>query len=468
MSNTSFASLKLAPAQLQNLDDLGYKAMTDIQAAALPAAMAGEDLIAQAKTGSGKTATFALPLLSKLNPRDFGTQALVLCPTRELATQVATELRRLARYQQNIKVVVLCGGQSIGPQIGSLEHGAHIVVGTPGRIKDHLRKETLSLARVNTLVLDEADRMLEMGFIDDISSIIEHTPRSRQTLLFSATYPDDISALSRRFQRSPREIAVTAFVDDSQLEQQFFICPRNEKLAGLAKLLHRIQPESVIVFCNTKDSTREVCEYLVSGGIDALSLNGDLEQRDRDQVLVQFRQQSCRVLVATDVAARGLDIDGLPAVINFDTPRDVETYVHRIGRTGRAGQPGIAVTLLAENERHRLDAISAYQDRELRFEVLSAVAAPKQALPGAGYATLAIAGGRKDKMRPGDILGALTGEAGIDGKAVGRIDIMDHVAYVAVHADLAGKALNRLANGKIKGRKFKVRKLAGQPRTSRR
>lgn len=468
MSSTSFASLKLAPAQLQNLDDLGYKAMTDIQAAALPAAMAGEDLIAQAKTGSGKTATFALPLLSKLNPRDFGTQALVLCPTRELATQVAAELRRLARYQQNIKVVVLCGGQSIGPQIGSLEHGAHIVVGTPGRIKDHLRKETLSLARVSTLVLDEADRMLEMGFIDDISSIIEHTPQSRQTLLFSATYPDDISALSRRFQTSPREIAVTAFVDDSQLEQQFFICQRSEKLAGLEKLLHRIQPESVIVFCNTKDSTREVCGYLVGCGIDALSLNGDLEQRDRDQVLVQFRQQSCRVLVATDVAARGLDIDGLPAVINFDTPRDVETYVHRIGRTGRAGQPGIAVTLLAENERHRLDAISAYQDRELRFEVLSALAAPKQRLPEAIYATLAIAGGRKDKVRPGDILGALTGEAGIDGKAVGRIDIMDHVAYVAVRGDLAGQALNRLANGKIKGRKFKVRKLQGQPRTLRR
>ncbi len=401
MSTRSFDSLKLAPAQLQNLADLGYREMTDIQAAALPAAMAGEDLIAQAKTGSGKTATFALPLLSKLNPRDFGTQALVLCPTRELAAQVASEMRRLARYQQNIKVVVLCGGQSIGPQIGSLEHGAHIVVGTPGRIKDHLRKETLSLGRVSTLVLDEADRMLEMGFIDDISAIIDHTPQTRQTLLFSATYPDDINALSQRFQKSPREISVTAFVDDSLLEQQFFICQRNEKLSGLEKLLHRIRPDSAIVFCNTKESTREVCERLLESGIDALSLNGDLEQRDRDQVLVQFRQQSCRVLVATDVAARGLDIDGLPAVFNYDTPRDVETYVHRIGRTGRAGQPGLAVTLLAENERHRLDAISAYQGKELAFEVLAAVPTAKQHMPRAAYATLAIAGGRKDKVRPG-------------------------------------------------------------------
>lgn len=463
MSTKAFASLNLAPAQLQNLADLGYHEMTDIQAAALPAAMAGEDLIAKAKTGSGKTATFALPLLGKLNPRDFGTQALVLCPTRELATQVAAEVRRLARHQQNIKVVVLCGGQSIGPQIGSLEHGAHVVVGTPGRIKDHLRKETLSLQRVNTVVLDEADRMLEMGFVDDITAIIDHTPKTRQTLLFSATYPDDIQQLSRRFQRSPQEISVTAFVDNSLLDQQFYICRRNEKVPGLVNLLHSIQPESAIVFCNTKESTREVCERLLESGVEALSLNGDLEQRDRDQVLVQFRQQSCRVLVATDVAARGLDIDGLPAVFNFDTPRDVETYVHRIGRTGRAGQPGLAVTLLAENERHRLDAISDYQGRELAFEVLAAVAPAMGHMPEAVYATLAIAGGRKDKVRPGDILGALTGDAGIDGKAVGRIDIMDHVAYVAVETNIAGQALKRLANGRIKGRKFKVRRLQGQP-----
>jgi ATP-independent RNA helicase DbpA len=464
VNDLAFSTLNLPPAQLGNLDNLGYKQMTDIQAAALPPGLAGKDLIAQAKTGSGKTAAFALPLLTKLNPRDFGTQALILCPTRELASQVAGEVRRLARYQQNIKVVVLCGGQSIGPQIGSLEHGAHIVVGTPGRIKDHLRKQTLSLGRVGTLVLDEADRMLEMGFIDDISTIIKQTPGMRQTLLFSATYPDDIRALSSRFQRSPEQVSVDALVANSQIDQQFYICQRKDKLSGLEKLLGHFRPDSAVVFCSTKESTREVCAQLNRSGIAALVLNGDLEQRDRDQVLVQFRHLSCRVLVATDVAARGLDIDGLSAVINFDMPRDPETYVHRIGRTGRADRNGLALTLFADTERFKLDAIFAYQNRELALEALQTLPNNNGLLPEPAFATLAIAAGRKDKVRPGDILGALTGDGGIAGSAVGKIDVMDFAAYVAIDRKSAGQALNRLANGKIKGRKFKVRKLQGQPR----
>lgn len=464
MTDLAFSTLNLPPAQLDNLDKLGYKQMTDIQAAALPLGLAGKDLIAKAKTGSGKTATFALPLLTKLNPRDFGTQALILCPTRELASQVAGEVRRLARYQQNIKVVVLCGGQSIGPQIGSLEHGAHIVVGTPGRIKDHLRKQTLDLERVGTLVLDEADRMLEMGFIDDISSIIEHTPGTRQTLLFSATYPDDIRALSDRFQRAPEQVSVEALVDNNQIDQRFYICQARDKLAGLEKLLGHFRPESAVVFCNTKEATRTVCAQLNRSGVAALALNGDLEQRDRDQVLVQFRHQSCRVLVATEVAARGLDIVGLTAVINFDVPHDPETYVHRIGRTGRAEQQGLALTLFADTERYKVNAICAYQDRELVFEALQTLPNHHQALPDPAFVTLAIAGGRKDKVRPGDILGALTGDGGIIGSAVGKIDVMDFAAYVAIESNSAGEALNRLANGKIKGRKFKVRKLWGQSR----
>ncbi|MDH3994576.1 MAG: DEAD/DEAH box helicase, partial [Gammaproteobacteria bacterium] len=297
MRNLLFSSLPLPPAQLSNLESLDYREMTAIQAEALPLALAGHDLIAQAKTGSGKTAAFALPLLSKLNPRDFGTQALILCPTRELATQVAAEIRRLARYQQNIKVVTLCGGQSIGPQIGSLAHGAHIVVGTPGRIKDHLRKETLSISRVDTLVLDEADRMLEMGFIEDIETIVEKTPRSRQTLLFSATYPDDIQSLSGRFQTSPQRVSVEALHNDQHIEQQFFICQKNERLNSLVTLLTHFMPDAAVVFCNTKQLTREVCQHLNQAGIHAEALHGDMEQRDRDQVLIQFRQLSCSILV---------------------------------------------------------------------------------------------------------------------------------------------------------------------------
>jgi len=459
MNETSFTTLPLPPAQLKNLEGLGYLEMTAIQAEALPLALAGKDLIAQAKTGSGKTAAFGLSLLCKLNPRDFGTQALILCPTRELATQVAVEIRRLARYQQNIKVVTLCGGQSIGPQIGSLEHGAHIVVGTPGRLKDHLRKKTLDLSRVSTLVLDEADRMLEMGFVDDIEAIIAQTPSGRQTLLFSATYPDDILGLSARFQKSPARISVETLHSEQHLRQQFYICEKNSKLEALVKLLGYYRPEAAVVFCNTKAFVRDVCSYLNQHGVTASALHGDLEQRDRDQVLVQFKHRSCRVLVATDVAARGLDIEDLPAVVNFELPRNPDVYVHRIGRTGRAGKEGLALTLFADTERYKLDSIGDYLQKELEFEAIEALPKRDELMPEPAFATLCIAGGRKQKVRPGDILGALTGEAKEEGKAVGKIDVMDYVAYVAIKFELADKALGRLINGKIKGRKFKVRKL---------
>ncbi|HEY6131034.1 MAG TPA: ATP-dependent RNA helicase DbpA [Halioglobus sp.] len=459
MSHPSFASLALPPAQLINLESLGYLEMTAIQAAALPQALAGRDLIGQAKTGSGKTAAFALPLLTRLNPRDFGTQALVLCPTRELASQVASEIRRLARYQQNIKVVTLCGGQPIGPQIGSLEHGAHVVVGTPGRIKDHLRKETLSLARVTTLVLDEADRMLEMGFTDDIEDIIAKTPVSRQTLLFSATYPENIQSLSSRFQRAPQRVSVESLHSEQHIAQRFFICNKNERLAALVKLLAHFRPAAAVVFCNTKQLVDDVCAFLNQSGIHAHALHGDMEQRERDQVLIQFKHLSCSVLVATDVAARGLDIDDLPAVVNFELPRNAEVYVHRIGRTGRAGKEGMALSLFADAERYKLQGIGDYQQRELEFEAIEQLSHAGERLPLPPFVTLCIAGGRKEKVRPGDILGALTGDAGIDNAAVGKITVTENATYVAITRDEADQALGRLQQGKIKGRKFKVRKL---------
>lgn len=459
MSELSFSTQALSEAQLANLESLGYHQMTLIQATALPLALAGKDLIAQAKTGSGKTAAFALPLLTRLNPRDFGTQALVLCPTRELATQVATEIRRLARHQQNIKVVVLCGGQSIGPQIGSLSHGAHIIVGTPGRIKDHLRKETLDIGRVSTLVLDEADRMLDMGFIEDIESIISQTPASRQTLLFSATYPSDIEGLSKRFQQAPQRISVDVSHGEQNIKQHLYVCEKGDRLEGLVKLLAHYRPQTSVVFCNTKALVRDVCAHLSRTGIHAVALHGDMEQRDRDQVLIQFKQRSVAVLVATDVAARGLDIDDLPAVINFELPRDPDVYVHRIGRTGRAGKEGWALSLFGDRELYKLKAINESLQLELEFEALTTLAWNDQPLQPPEFVTLCIGGGRKDKVRPGDILGALTGEAGIDGKAVGKITVTDYSAYVAIARNQADKALGRLLNGKIKGRKFKARRL---------
>jgi len=457
--NRSFSELSLSPAMLENLESLGYLNMTPIQEAALRPALAGRDLIAQAETGSGKTAAFALPLLTKLNARNFATQALVLCPTRELATQVAQELRRLARHHQNIKIVTLCGGQAIGPQIGSLEHGAHVVVGTPGRITDHLRKQTLSLDRVATLVLDEADRMLEMGFVDDLASIIGRIPDTRQTLLFSATYPDDIEQLSGRFQRSPQRILVESKMTLDNIDERFFICQKADRLQSLQTLLMQFRPLSAVIFCNTKQLVRDVESFLQQRGVSALALHGDMEQRDRDQVLIQFKQQSCTVLVASDVAARGLDIDDLSVVINFELPRDPDTYVHRIGRTGRAGKQGLALNLFADSERFKLDRLGEALGREISFESLTGTPPAREPLAAPQFVTLCIAGGKKQKVRAGDILGALTGEAGIPGSAVGKIAITDFQSYVAVARDQVDAAHGRLLNGKIKGRKFKLRRL---------
>lgn len=458
-SAADFASLDLDPQQLRNLQDLGYLRMTPIQAQALPLALAGKDLLAQAATGSGKTAAFSLPLLSRLNPRDFSTQALVICPTRELATQVATEIRRLARHRQNIKVVTLCGGQGIGPQIGSLQHGAHVVVGTPGRLLDHLRKQTLTMPRLRTLVLDEADRMLEMGFAEDVAAIVEATPQERQTLLFSATYPENIQQLGTRLQRDPQRVTVQPQAAQSTVDEAFYICSPAQKSEVLLRLLRHYTAPVAVIFCNTKETVRQVTAALRAAGHAAQALHGDMEQRDRDQVLLQFRQLSIRLLVATDVAARGLDIDDLPAVINYDLPRSPEVYVHRIGRTGRAGKGGLALTVFSDKERFHLDRLGEYLGRPLEFESVADLSGAEHPIQPPDFVTLCIAGGRRDKVRPGDILGALTGEAGIPGAAVGKIDVLALSAYVAVERRLADTALQQLRNGRIKGRKFKVRKL---------
>ena len=433
--------------------------MTPIQEKSLPEALDGKDLIAKAKTGSGKTAAFAISLLLKIHQRNFGCQGLVLCPTRELATQVANEIRKLARFQQNIKVVTLCGGQPIGPQIGSLEHGAHIVVGTPGRIQDHLSKRTLDISKVTTLVLDEADRMLDMGFIEPIEEIVSHTPGSRQTLLFSATYPDGIRKLSRSFQRNPVEVTVESTHSSDHIEQIYYHAENHEKSEMLVRLLEHYQPASSVIFCNTKQTCRDVGTDLYEQGYKPLVLHGDMEQRDRDQMLIRFANQSSTILIATDVAARGLDIENLAAVINYDLSRDAENHTHRIGRTGRAGNKGLALTLHTSREQYKLDSISEYLKTGLVFGNPDKLKASDTGPLQAPMVTLTIDGGRKNKVRPGDILGALTGDAGIPGDQVGKINISDFRAYVAVKKDSARKALSRLEQGKIKGRHYKVRRV---------
>ncbi|AZL70935.1 ATP-dependent RNA helicase DbpA [Pseudomonas oryziphila] len=457
VETTAFATLPLSAAMLANLDALGYASMTPIQAQSLPVILKGQDLIAQAKTGSGKTAAFGIGLLNPINPRYFGCQALVLCPTRELADQVAKELRRLARAEDNIKILTLCGGVSLGPQIASLEHGAHIIVGTPGRIQQHLDKGTLVLDGLNTLVLDEADRMLDMGFFDAIASIIGKTPSRRQTLLFSATYPAGIEQLAKNFMRQPQQVKVEALHSDNQIEQRFIEIDAQQRLEAVTRVLGHYRPQSCVAFCFTKQQCEDVVAHLTAKGIVAQALHGDLEQRDRDQVLTMFANRSSSVLVATDVAARGLDIDGLDMVINVELARDAEIHVHRVGRTGRAGEKGVAISLVAPAEGHRAQAIEDLQQQPLRWEQLDNLKnkGGEPLLPA--MTTLCIGAGRKDKLRPGDILGALTGDAGLPGKQVGKIAIFDFVAFVAVERAVAKQAMQRLNSGKIKGRALKVR-----------
>lgn len=453
----SFKDFDLTAAMQANLAQLGFSEPTDIQAQALPHCLAGRDVIAMAQTGSGKTAAFGIGLIESLKPKLFAVQGLVLCPTRELADQVAKALREMARAQENIKVLTLCGGVSIGPQIGSLAHGAHIIVGTPGRIADHLRKGTLDLKRVTTLVLDEADRMLDMGFQDTMEEILGYIPKQRQTLMFSATWPESIRKLSAGFQRDPVDVRAQSQSVNKDIRELFYEIPAPERTRAIVSLLSEHQPASCLVFCSMKQQCDELAAELEAQGFSALALHGDLEQRERDSVLVRFANQSCQVLVATDVAARGLDIKALPLVINAEPARDPEVHTHRVGRTGRAGEAGLAVTLCSPAQGHKINRLESERGSPVIWgdaEILLSI--PAQPVVPA-MKTLCIAAGRKEKLRPGDVLGALTGEAGLQGKSVGKIDLFDFQCFVAVEARQAGRALKRLESGRIKGRKLRVR-----------
>jgi ATP-dependent RNA helicase DbpA len=456
---TAFSTLPLSPALLQALDGLGHVAMTPVQAQSLPALLEGRDLIAQAPTGSGKTVAFGLGLLQRLDPAQVRPQALVLCPTRELADQVAKAIRRLAIAIPNLKVLLLTGGVALAPQLASLRKDSHVVVGTPGRVQEMLRKGVLHLATLRTLVLDEADRMLDMGFEEPIRDIVGRTPRQRQTLLFSATYPDGIRTLARELLRDPLEVTVGGVAEQPAIEQVFFEVDLERKPAALVALLREYTPASSVVFCNTRRDVDEVADALGKAGITALALHGDIEQRDRDEVLVRFANRSCSVLVASDVAARGLDIRELGAVVNYELPQDPDVHLHRIGRTARAGASGLALSLVTPREMPRALALEARQGAPLRWAQPDLRGGRSGASLQAPMVTLRLDAGRTDKMRPGDILGALTGTAGLPAEAVGKIDVFPTRAYVAIRRDDAGRALARLREAGLKGRKVRVAKL---------
>ncbi len=455
----AFSTLPIAATTLNNLNQLGYTQMTAIQAASLPLALQLRDLIAQASTGSGKTAAFGIALVEKLVAANFDVQALVLCPTRELADQVTQEIRRLARAVGNIKVVTLCGGVALRGQTLSLQHGAHVVEGTPGRIMDHLERSSLSLQSVKTVVLDEADRMLDMGFFDDIAKVMRQCPKDRQTLLFSATYPEGIAKLAAQFMREPQTVKVQTQHDATKIKQIFYEVSDNDRLHAVSLLLNHFRPESTLAFCNTKQQCRDLVMVLQAQGFSALALFGELEQRERDQVLVQFANRSCSVLVATDVAARGLDVAQLEAVINVDVTPDPEVHIHRIGRTGRADAEGLALSLVSMDEMGYVGKIEQLQNRESTWADVSTLAPAAGGLFQPPMATLQIVGGRKEKIRAGDVLGALTGEAGFAKEQVGKINVNEFSTYVAVERSIAREAVQKLSAGRVKGKTVKVRLL---------
>lgn len=462
--DSGFDSLGLSPDLVAVTRELGYREMTPIQAQAIPLLLEGKDVIGQAMTGSGKTAAFSLPLLQGIDLSHRALQALVLVPTRELCNQVAREIRRLGTKHPGLQVLVVSGGQPARTQKLALEAGAHVVVGTPGRVLDLQGRGSLRPEEIRFVVLDEADRMLDMGFAEEMNRILEALPRRRQTALFSATFPDGIEEVSRQHQRDATRITIDVVRDDAaDIRQLAVLVEEENKLSALAGELARRKPEATLIFCSTKARVGQLAKTLAAAGASVDCLHGDLEQVDRECVMAMFRNQSVRVLVATDVAARGLDVETLDLVVNYDLPGEPDVYVHRIGRTGRAGKTGVAISFVTERGEYKLSTIEHRTGTPLERSPMEAgdeASLQDFVRSGAGEATMAtiqIEGGRKDKVRPGDILGALTGDAGgLQGKDVGKIEILDRRAFVAVAKACGRRAVQNLNRGRIKGRRFRA------------
>jgi ATP-dependent RNA helicase DeaD len=568
VSETGFAALGLDPRIASALAALGYEEPTPVQRAAIPPLLEGRDVLAQAATGTGKTAAFALPLLSRVNTSAKGaerTSALILVPTRELAMQVAEAVHRYGK-PMGVSALAVYGGSSMEMQVRALKRGVDVVIATPGRALDHIRRHTLQMSSLKTVVLDEADEMLDMGFAEDLEAILEATPKSRQTALFSATLPPRIASIAKRQLRDPVLVTIDREVvpdgEAARVRQVAYIVPRAHKMTALARVLDIEQPTSAIVFCRTRTEVDELSETLMARGLRADALHGGLSQDQRDRVMTKFRTKKTDLLIATDVAARGLDVKHVSHVVNFDVPADAESYVHRIGRTGRAGREGVAITL-AEPREHRLlrniermtnqrieiaqvptvDDLRAHRLQLVRttlretimeggldkfrgiveslageFDVMDIAAAAvklfdandetdepdipavqpraddrssrdssrgrdgagtreggrpsrggeedaprgakaaKRAKPEWSVARLWVGAGRKLKMRPGDLVGAIANEVGIDASVIGAIQIADGYSTVEVPEEIAEDIITALRNTTIKGKKVLVRR----------
>lgn len=525
MEITKFESLNLNPEILRAIADMGFEEMSPIQAKAIPVMLSGRDIIGQAQTGTGKTAAFGIPLLQQIDTNDKSLQALVLCPTRELAIQVAEELRKLAKFMHGVKILPIYGGQEISKQIRSLKGNVQVIIGTPGRVMDHMRRKTIRLNNIKMVVMDEADEMLNMGFREDIETILKEMPSQRQTALFSATMPEPIMEIARTYQDNAQVVKVIRKeLTVPKIEQYYYEVSPKMKEEVLSRLLDIYNPKLSLIFCNTKKMVDELTGNLQGRGYFAEGLHGDMKQQQRDRVMNSFRNGRTDILVATDVAARGIDVDDVEAVFNYDVPQDDEYYVHRIGRTGRAGREGKAFTLVVGREVYKLrdiqrycktkiklqpipsayavtevkadkildkiynileeedlskmiDLIESRINEEEKYTSLDIAAAFLKYLIGddrsesdservysdfgetgaeAGMVRLFINLGKKQKIKPGDILGAIAGETGIPGKLIGTIDMYDKYTFVEVPREYASDVIQTMKNAKIKGKTLNI------------
>ncbi|SFV63586.1 ATP-dependent 23S rRNA helicase DbpA [hydrothermal vent metagenome] len=436
------------PALLDILDKLNFTTMTNIQAQAIPPILENRDILAQSKTGSGKTLAFGLPCVTRCNTNSLKPQSIIITPTRELADQIAVALRQVAGYKANLKILTLYGGVPLRNQSDSLAKGAHILIGTPGRIQDHLAKETLVLDSIKTLVLDEADRMLDMGFYDEIVKIASNMPRGKQTLLFSATFPSNIEKLAKDLLNQAISIKVDTVQEETKIEESYY--ESTDKFKTLTSLIQAHKPESLLLFANTKVEVIAITAKLLKLGHATIDIHGDLEQRDRNESLIAFSNGSKRILVATDVASRGLDVKDIALVINYDLPFDEEVYTHRIGRTGRADAVGKAISLVSIKDKEKC----AYIFNKAKKQEIKNLRIDNKFFMTSDYDTLCLHGGKKTKLRAGDILGTLCKEIKIDPKHIGKINITESKSYVALHHTVTDKVLNALKRVKIKKKKY--------------
>lgn len=540
MENLRFEELEIHPEIIRAVEDMGFEEATPIQAQAIPVMMSGVDMIGQAQTGTGKTAAFGIPLLQKVDPENRKLQAIILCPTRELAIQVAEELRSLAKYMHGVKVLPIYGGQDIGKQIRSLKGGVQIIIGTPGRVMDHMRRHTIRVGELHTVVLDEADEMLNMGFREDIETILKDTPEERQTVLFSATMPQEIVEIAQTYQKDAVHVKVVKKeLTVPNIEQYYYEVRPKNKDEVLCRLLDLYQPKLSLIFCNTKKKVDELVLELQNRGYFAEGLHGDLKQMQRDRVMQGFRDGITDILVATDVAARGIDVDDVEAVFNYDLPQDDEYYVHRIGRTGRAGRTGKSFTFIVGKEVYKLKDIQRYCKTKIKAQPIpslddvanmkiehvfrrlekvmqeedlaASIRAIEEYLNQSDHTAMDLAAaflkselgdsleeqkddlaqeqysweeerrekgrkgkgskgdkkdmvrlflnvGRKQKLKAGDILGAIAGESGMPGRAVGSIDMYDKYTFVDVPRKYYKQVMKSMKNKKIKGNKVNMEK----------